>query len=92
MGRTQEEIEVSRSRYIILQSMILCLVAWMLVGYVQAQNQDYLNGTFSAQITAISERLARLENMLNYVLTAVLGVLIVQMMNLRQTHKNKIIP
>ncbi len=46
-------------------------------------SQDFLNGVFTEDIKGLASRIDHIETLINYVLTAIVGTLIVQMLQIR---------
>jgi len=72
-------------------SLTLGILGVGFVAHLAAQFNEYAqaatNATLTANIMALSERIAKLENQNNYVLMALVGTLITQLVQLKATRK-----
>jgi hypothetical protein len=63
--------------------ILMILIVVLVSGFIAAQTQDYINATMAEQLHGLNFRVEKIESMLNYILTAVVGSLIVQLMQVR---------
>lgn len=73
-----------------LLSTILIRVLYLLselIGRAQGFSQDYINGSVSMQIASLADRMTKVETLINYVLTLIIGSVIVQVFGLLNQRK-----
>lgn len=74
---------------LISMGILVILLLVLTYGLVQAVTvqlppaQEFLNGVFTEDIKALTLRIEHIETMTNYVLTAIVGTLIVQLLQVR---------
>lgn len=73
----------------ILFGVIVGLSIGCVVDFLHAESQDFLNGSFSEAIKGLNARADRIENMLTYVLLAVVGGLISQVIQIHAQVKHR---
>ncbi len=68
----------------ILVGLLVFMCYGAVIAYVQVPpSQDFLNGVFTEDIKGLASRIDHIETLINYVLTAIVGTLIVQMLQIR---------
>ena len=75
-------------RYVFSQMVLVAGLLYMGSGLLDAQSQDYINATNSAEIANLKRQVDAIDNRMWFVLMGVASSLVAQVINIRQNWKN----